>query len=107
MFQILPIDELARTGDRRLFEGCDYFCSPPRASPALSRIFHLEQCGAHCTLRGVPVHRPDRAASVADDRGTDAATSWMATNAFANAQEPKELFGVDDATHVVLYDKVP
>jgi fermentation-respiration switch protein FrsA (DUF1100 family) len=37
--------------------------------------------------------------------GTEAVTSWMTTDAFANAQEPKELFWVNGATHVALYDK--
>jgi uncharacterized protein len=37
--------------------------------------------------------------------GTEAVTSWMTTDAFANAQEPKELFWVSGATHVTLYDK--
>ena len=37
--------------------------------------------------------------------GTEAAMSWMTMDAFANAQEPKELFWVDGATHVALYDK--
>jgi fermentation-respiration switch protein FrsA (DUF1100 family) len=29
----------------------------------------------------------------------------MATDAFENAQQPKELFWIDGATHVALYDK--
>jgi hypothetical protein len=37
--------------------------------------------------------------------GTDAVTSWMTTDAFANAQEPRDLFWVKGATHVALYDK--
>ena len=37
--------------------------------------------------------------------GREAVTSYMTTEAFWNAQEPKELFWIDDATHVALYDK--
>ena len=37
--------------------------------------------------------------------GREAATSYMTTEAFWNAQEPKELFWIDGATHVSLYDK--
>jgi len=37
--------------------------------------------------------------------GREAVTSWMTTEAFAQAREPKELFWVDGASHVDLYDK--
>ena len=37
--------------------------------------------------------------------GREAVTSHMTTEAFWNAQQPKELFWVDGATHVALYDK--
>jgi fermentation-respiration switch protein FrsA (DUF1100 family) len=37
--------------------------------------------------------------------GTEAVTSWMTTDALANAHEPKEQFWVKGATHVALYDK--
>jgi hypothetical protein len=37
--------------------------------------------------------------------GTDVVTAWMTTDAFANAQEPKELFWGKGATQVALYDK--
>jgi fermentation-respiration switch protein FrsA (DUF1100 family) len=37
--------------------------------------------------------------------GREAATSYMTTEAFWNAQQPKELLWIDGATHVALYDK--
>jgi len=37
--------------------------------------------------------------------GTDAVTAWMTADAFANAQEPKELCWIKGATHVALYDR--
>jgi fermentation-respiration switch protein FrsA (DUF1100 family) len=37
--------------------------------------------------------------------GTDAVTAWMTTDAFANAQEPKDLCWIKGATHVGLYDR--
>lgn len=37
--------------------------------------------------------------------GTEAVTSWMASEAFIAAREPKEVFWVEGATHVSLYDK--
>ena len=37
--------------------------------------------------------------------GTDAVTAWMTTEAFASAQEPKELCWIKGATHVALYDR--
>ena len=37
--------------------------------------------------------------------GREAVTSHMTTEAFWNAQQPKELFWIDGATHVALYDK--
>jgi fermentation-respiration switch protein FrsA (DUF1100 family) len=38
--------------------------------------------------------------------GTKAATKWYSEDSVASAQEPKELFVVDGATHADLYDKV-
>ena len=37
--------------------------------------------------------------------GREAATSYMTTEAFRNARAPKELFWIDGATHVALYDR--
>ncbi|KAH0489431.1 hypothetical protein TgHK011_009860 [Trichoderma gracile] len=37
--------------------------------------------------------------------GTEADTKWMAEDAIRRAKEPKELFWVEGATHVGLYDK--
>lgn len=37
--------------------------------------------------------------------GTEAVTKWAAEGAFRNAGEPKELFWIDGATHVDLYDR--
>ncbi|PTB65740.1 alpha/beta-hydrolase [Trichoderma citrinoviride] len=37
--------------------------------------------------------------------GTEADTKWMAEEAYQRAKEPKELFWVEGATHVGLYDK--
>jgi uncharacterized protein len=39
--------------------------------------------------------------------GRDAVTSYMTTEAFWNAQQPKELYWIDGATHVSLYDEEP
>jgi fermentation-respiration switch protein FrsA (DUF1100 family) len=37
--------------------------------------------------------------------GTEAATAYFSREAIEKAQEPKELFWIDGATHVDLYDK--
>lgn len=37
--------------------------------------------------------------------GREAVTSYMTTEAFWNAQAPKELYWIDGGTHVGLYDK--
>ena len=37
--------------------------------------------------------------------GREAATSYMSSEAFWHAREPKQLFWIDGATHVALYDK--
>ncbi len=37
--------------------------------------------------------------------GTDADTKWQVEEAFPRAQEPKELYWIEGATHVGLYDK--
>ena len=37
--------------------------------------------------------------------GTQAVTSWMTCEAFIAAREPKEVFWIEGASHVDLYDK--
>jgi len=37
--------------------------------------------------------------------GTEAATAYLRREAIERAQEPKELFWIDGATHIDLYDK--
>jgi fermentation-respiration switch protein FrsA (DUF1100 family) len=37
--------------------------------------------------------------------GTRAATSWLSVEAFQKAVDPKEIFWLDGANHVDLYDK--
>jgi fermentation-respiration switch protein FrsA (DUF1100 family) len=37
--------------------------------------------------------------------GTEAATAYLSREAIEKAKEPKELFWIDGATHVDLYDK--
>jgi uncharacterized protein len=36
--------------------------------------------------------------------GSNVVTKWMSANAFENAKEPKELYWIEVASHVDLYD---
>ncbi|UXU85670.1 alpha/beta hydrolase [Burkholderia sp. S-53] len=107
VFQIFPTEELARSGDRHLFEGWEYYCSPRAHHPRSARFFtwnSVDRIAHFDAFRFIDLIAPRPLLMIA---GTEAVTSWMSTDAFATAQEPKELFWVEGATHVALYDKVP
>ena len=97
--------EQARAGGQHLFEGWEYYCSPrgrhPRSAQTLTWS-SVDRIGYFDAFRFADLIAPRPLLMVA---GREAVTSWMTTEAFAQAREPKELFWVDGASHVDLYDK--
>jgi len=107
VFPIFPeTEEQARAlGDLHAFEGWEYYCTDRAQHPRSAKFFtwnSIDRIAYFEAFRFIDQISPRPLLMIA---GTQAVTSWMTTEAIANAKEPKELFWIDGATHVDTYDK--
>ncbi|MGG6311859.1 alpha/beta hydrolase [Paenibacillus macerans] len=105
-FPIFPENEAqARAGGQHVFEGWEYYCTDRAQHPRSAKAFTLnsiDRIASFDPFRFIDLIAPRPLLMIV---GTEAETSWMATDAFAAAKEPKELFWIEGASHVALYDK--
>jgi fermentation-respiration switch protein FrsA (DUF1100 family) len=106
VFPLFPdTEEEARAGGQHAYEGWEYYCTDRAQHPRSAKSFtwtsvdHIAQFDA---FRFIDLITPRPLLMIV---GREAITSWMATDAFENAQQPKELFWIDGASHVALYDE--
>ncbi|MCJ0761610.1 alpha/beta hydrolase [Variovorax terrae] len=106
MFPIFPAnEEQARAGGRHVFEGWEYYCSDRAQHPRSAKAFtwnSVDRLAAFDAFRFIDLLSPRPLLMIV---GTEAVTKWMASEAFIAAREPKEVFWIEGATHVSLYDK--
>jgi hypothetical protein len=108
MFPIFPEnEEQARAGGQHLFEGWEYYCTTRAQHPRSAKVLpwtSVDRIVFFDAFQSIELVAPRPLAMVV---GREAETSWMTMEAFDRAAEPKELFWIDGASHVDLYDKEP
>ncbi|OAS17252.1 hypothetical protein A8708_02270 [Paenibacillus oryzisoli] len=107
VFPIFPEteDQARAIGDLHAFEGWEYYCTDRAQHPRSAKFFtwnSIDRIAYFEAFRFIDQISPRPLLMIA---GNQAVTSWMTTEAIANAKEPKELFWIDGATHVDTYDK--
>ena len=106
VFPIFPdTEEQARAGGRHLFEGWEYYCTDRAQHPRSATFLtwnSVDRIAQFDAFRFIDLIAPRPLLLIV---GTEAVTAHMSTEAFEKAQGPKELFWVEGATHVALYDK--
>lgn len=104
-FALFPeTEEAARAGGLHAFEGWEYYCTPRAEHPRSGKVLpwsSVDRIGTYDALQSVPLIGRRPLLMVV---GREAVTAWMSVDAFQRATGPKELFWVEGATHVALYD---
>ena len=97
-------EAFARGGPYGL-EGFEYYCTPrgqhPRSTKQLPWI-SVDRMTFFDAFGGVHLIAPRPLLLIV---GREAVTSWMSVGAYQQARDPKELYWIEGATHVDLYDK--
>ena len=90
-------EEQTRSLGQHGFEGWEYYCTDRARHPRSGKSFTWNSIDRIVAL---DAFRP-----LLMIVGTEAVTRYVPTEAIANAQQPKELYWIDGASHVDLYDK--
>ncbi|GAA3543483.1 alpha/beta hydrolase [Kribbella ginsengisoli] len=105
-FALFPAsEEQARAGGQHVFEGWQYYCTDRAQHPRSAKTLtwnSVDRIAQFDAFRFISRLGPRPLLMIA---GREAVTSWMTTQAFEQASHPKELFWLDGASHVDLYDK--
>jgi uncharacterized protein len=98
-------EEIPKDAPTLYREGTDYYRTPRGQHPNSPNWFLLksvDQIAEYSSYDHVDMISPHPLLMIA---GTNADTRFFSEEAIEKAKEPKELFLIDGATHVALYDK--
>jgi fermentation-respiration switch protein FrsA (DUF1100 family) len=88
------------------YEGWEYYCTPRGQHPRSAKFLtwnSVDRIAVFDAFAFVDLISPRPLLMIS---GSKAVTLWMTQEAFAAAKEPKELFVIDGANHMALYDNM-
>ncbi|MEU4392607.1 alpha/beta hydrolase [Kribbella sp. NPDC023855] len=101
------IEQARALGGEHAAEGFEYYCTPRAEHERAAKSFHwtsVDKLATFDAFTHIPLIGQRPLLMVA---GSRAVTAWMTIEAFQQATGPKDLFWVENASHVDLYDKQP
>ncbi|MGZ4451427.1 MAG: alpha/beta hydrolase [Nocardioides sp.] len=101
------LEQARAMGGEHGAEGFEYYCTPRAAHERSARSLDwtsVDRLGTFDAFAQVPLIGQRPLLMVV---GTRAVTSWMSTEAFQKAVGPKEMYWIEGASHVDLYDVEP
>jgi fermentation-respiration switch protein FrsA (DUF1100 family) len=105
-FTIFPKTEVeARALGQHTYEGWEYYCTKRAEHPRGTKDYvwlSIERVAVFDAFKFIDMIAPRPLLMIA---GTNANTQWMSKEGFERAKGDKELFWIDGASHVDLYDK--
>lgn len=105
-FPIFPeTEEQAKAMGLHVYEGWKYYCTAPYEHPRSAKTFtwsSVDRIAGFDAFSFVDMIAPRPLLMIV---GSEAITKWITDEAMAGAQDPKELFVIEGATHVDLYYK--
>ena len=99
-----PSEEQART-DPWAIDGWQYYCTDNGRHPRQAQEFTWTSIDRTATLDGFRFIDTIAPRPLLMIVGTEAVTRWMGEDAINRAEDPKELFLIEGASHVDLYYK--
>lgn len=106
VFPIFPEnEEQARAMGQHVYEGWEYYCTARGQHPRSAKVFtwnSVDRIVGFDAFRFAHLIAPRPLLMIA---GSEAETLWITKEGYENANEPKELFLLEGASHVALYDR--
>ena len=95
----------ARALGQHAYDGWEYYRTPRGHHPRSENYFVLRSIDLLAQFNAFDLIHLISPRPLLMIAGTEAATAYLSQEAIEKAREPKELFWIDGATHVDLYDK--
>jgi fermentation-respiration switch protein FrsA (DUF1100 family) len=97
--------EQARALGQHAYDGWEYYRTPRGHHPRSENYFVLRSIDLLAQFNAFDLIHLISPRPLLMIAGTEAASAYLSQEAIEKAQQPKELFWIDGATHVDLYDK--
>ena len=98
--------EEAKAAGKHVYEGWEYYCTERGQHPRSAKAFTLSSIDKIENFDAFEFAHRIAPRPLLMIVGSEAVTRWITDDAYKAANEPKEVFVIDGATHVALYDQL-